>query len=105
MLCFFSVVLVYYRQASQECQVLPPFVWKMRLADQRFSLWTSIQRAYYNNFMTAFRLLKPFLLKMEVTTGEEFEEVYSDAMIELMLEDFSGIWFYLTVWGLKKHET
>jgi len=29
----------------------------------------------------------------------------SDCLIELMLEDFSGIWFYLTVWGLKKHET
>ena len=69
-----------------------------------FSSWTSIQRAYYNNFMTAFRLLKPFLLKTEVTTDEEFEEVYSNAMIELMLEDFAGIWFYLTVWGHKKHE-
>jgi hypothetical protein len=46
-----------------------------------------------------------FPLKTEVTTDEEFEEVYSNAMIELMLEDFAGIWFYLTVWGLKKHET
>ena len=41
---------------------------------------------------------------MKVTTDEEFEEVYSRAMIELMLEDFSGIWFYLTVWGHKKQE-
>lgn len=69
-----------------------------------FSSWTAIQRAYYNNFMTAFRLLKPFLLKTNVTTDEEFEEVYSNAMIELMLEDFAGIWFYLTVWGHKKQQ-
>jgi SAM-dependent methyltransferase len=69
-----------------------------------FSAWTSIQRTYYDNFMIAFRLLKPFLLKTKVTTDEEFEEVYSRAMIELMLEDFSGIWFYLTVWGHKKQE-
>jgi ubiquinone/menaquinone biosynthesis C-methylase UbiE len=67
-----------------------------------FSSWTPIQRAYFNNFMTAFRLLKPFLLKTKVTTDEEFEEVYSNAMIELMMEDFAGIWFYLTVWGHKK---
>jgi hypothetical protein len=36
-----------------------------------------------------------------MTTAEEFDELYQQALMELMLDTFCGVGFMLTVWGKK----
>jgi hypothetical protein len=38
-------------------------------------------------------------LKLGITTEEKFNQVYLQMQIETLLDDFSAIWQYLTVWG------
>jgi ubiquinone/menaquinone biosynthesis C-methylase UbiE len=55
----------------------------------------------YENFRVAYKLMQPFLIKMGVTTQDEVEQVYQQAMTEILSDRFCGIWYYLTVWGQK----
>jgi ubiquinone/menaquinone biosynthesis C-methylase UbiE len=58
-------------------------------------------QSFYQNFQIAYKLAEPFLIKMKMTTKEEFDELYNQAMAEAMLDNFRAIWYYLTVWGEK----
>jgi hypothetical protein len=58
-------------------------------------------QSFYQNFQIAYKLAEPFLIKMKVTTQEEFAELYNQAMAEAMLDNFRAIWYYLTVSGEK----
>jgi len=66
-----------------------------------FSSWTDTYDIMYQNCMVAFKLVQPFLIKMGAATPEEADELYQQMLIELMSQDFSGVWSYLTVWGEK----
>lgn len=48
-----------------------------------------------------FKLLQPFLLKMEVATQEQLDTLYEQALNEMQSEEFCALAFYLTVWGKK----
>ena len=55
----------------------------------------------YQNFKVLNRLLKPFLLQMKVTTSEEFEQLYEQALEDIESDAFCAMNFILTVWGEK----
>ena len=56
------------------------------------------------NFRYAINLVKPFYLKLGLTTEEEFEPLYNQMLAEMLAEDFSGYWMYVTVRGEKPQE-
>jgi len=56
---------------------------------------------FYQNFKVLTRLLKPFLLQMKVTTSEEFEQLYEQALEDIESDSFCAMNFILTVWGEK----
>lgn len=56
---------------------------------------------FYQNFKVLNRLLKPFLLQMQVTTSEEFEQLYEQALEDIESNSFCALNFILTVWGEK----
>ncbi len=59
---------------------------------------------FYQNFKVLNRLLKPFLLQMKVTTSEEFEQLYEQALEDIESDSFCAMNFILTVWGEKPKE-
>lgn len=55
----------------------------------------------YQDLLAGLKLLEPFLVQAKVTTEEEFEELYQQALAELMLDSFCAVGYMLTVWGTK----
>ncbi|HET9921198.1 MAG TPA: class I SAM-dependent methyltransferase [Ktedonobacteraceae bacterium] len=55
----------------------------------------------YQNSMVFFKLIQPFLINAHVTTKEEVEQLYQQALMEMQSEDFTGIFFFLSAWGNK----
>jgi len=45
------------------------------------------------------QLIKHFLLKMEVVTEEHFEALCREATIDLLSDNYCGMWYFLTLWG------
>jgi ubiquinone/menaquinone biosynthesis C-methylase UbiE len=67
-----------------------------------FSSGTEAYETMYQNCNVAFQLVQPFLLKMEIATQEEIDQLYQQMLLEMMQDDFCAIWSYLTVWGQKE---
>ena len=63
------------------------------------SAGTEAHGSMYQNSMAFYRLVEPFLLNMQVTTKEEFEELYNRMLAEALADSFRAISFILTVWG------
>jgi len=61
--------------------------------------------AFYQNFLLAYKLLQPFLIKTGVCTPEEFAQLYQQAQEDMSTKTFCGIWFYLSTWGMKGSKT
>jgi ubiquinone/menaquinone biosynthesis C-methylase UbiE len=55
----------------------------------------------FQNAMTFFKLLQPFLVKLGITTQEEVEILYQRAMKEMMSTSYCAIMFILSAWGTK----
>ena len=54
-----------------------------------------------DNTKVTFQTVMPTLVKMGITTPEEFEHVYNTALLDMLADDFSALSFYLTMWGHK----
>ena len=54
---------------------------------------------FYRNYEVFFKLTLPFLVSVGVATQEEVEQTYQQMLIEMLSEDFKGMWYLLTVWG------
>jgi ubiquinone/menaquinone biosynthesis C-methylase UbiE len=65
------------------------------------SSWTPEAEIWRQHSDTTWSLLIPFLVKSGVTTEEEMEQLRTQASIEMLSDDYSGVYFYLTVWGTK----
>ena len=63
------------------------------------SAGTEAHGSMYQNSMAFFRLIEPFLLNMQVTTQEEFEDLYNRMLAEVLSDTFRAISFILTAWG------
>lgn len=53
----------------------------------------------FQDHMTVLKLAQPFLIRCGVTTQQEVERLYQQAMAEMLADDFCAIQFLLTVWG------
>ncbi len=56
---------------------------------------------WYQNYQILYKLMEPFLFQSGVINAEEYEQLYQQAFIEMLSEDFSSVAFYLTAWGQK----
>jgi len=54
-----------------------------------------------DNIKVTFQSVMPTLVKMGITTPEEFERVYNTALLDIRADDFGALSFYLTMWGHK----
>lgn len=53
------------------------------------------------NIKVTFQTVMPTLIKMGITTQEEFERVYNTAMLDVLADDFCALGFFMTMWGQK----
>ncbi|HET9922320.1 MAG TPA: class I SAM-dependent methyltransferase [Ktedonobacteraceae bacterium] len=66
-----------------------------------YSVETEAHRGWYENFRMSFSLLQPFFIKMGVTTEPDIEKLYQQALLEMMLDNFNAVWYFLTAQGQK----
>lgn len=66
-----------------------------------YSIGTEAHASNYQNVMTLYKLLQPFFVKMGVTTQEEVNQVYQQALEEMKSKDYFGVIFFLAAWGTK----
>jgi ubiquinone/menaquinone biosynthesis C-methylase UbiE len=66
-----------------------------------YSFGTEAYETMYQNFMMGYPLLSPFLVKMGVTTKEEYDHLCDQTSVEMQKSMFRGLWFLLSVWGIK----
>lgn len=74
-----------------------------------FSSGQTAYQAMCDNFKSFFQLIQPFLLKVRGAYGEvaaippkeELDRLYEQTMLEMLQDDFAGIFYLLTVWGRK----
>lgn len=48
-----------------------------------------------------FKLIQPFLVKMQVADQQEVEQLYKQTLAECLSDDFRALWYSLSVWGQK----
>jgi ubiquinone/menaquinone biosynthesis C-methylase UbiE len=67
-----------------------------------FSYGTNAHYGCYQDYLVGFKLLQPFILKwIPEMTGQELEQLYQEALVEMQTQDFNALWFLLSVWGSK----
>lgn len=77
-----------------------------------FSSGALAHQAMYQNFRVFFKLVEPFVLKAHrafpeagLPDQEELDHLYEQMLLEMIEDDFVGIFYLLTVWGVKPPET
>ncbi len=65
------------------------------------SAGTHAYQDVYQDCVTGYKLMQPFLVKMGVTTQDEVEGIYQRMLEEQQAQDFCEVWVYLSVWGEK----
>jgi ubiquinone/menaquinone biosynthesis C-methylase UbiE len=71
--------------------------------------WSSVDysagtRAYsemVHNCQVWAALIQPYLLKMQVATQDQVEALHAQMQVEMLSDDFTGTWRFLSVWGTK----
>jgi ubiquinone/menaquinone biosynthesis C-methylase UbiE len=66
-----------------------------------FSAGTRAHNSVIEDMAVLAELLKPFLIKHQVSTREELDKIYNEITTTVDAADFYGIWFYLSVFGRK----
>lgn len=66
-----------------------------------YSAGTEAHDSIYRDLVVALKLLQPFLIKLGVTTQEEADRLYQQAVAEMLSNDFCAIAYILTVCGEK----
>ncbi len=70
-----------------------------------FSFGSPMYEQMARNYSIAFKLVEPFLLKMQLITQEDFDHLYDRALLEMLSDDFCAAWTMLTTWGGKPQES
>lgn len=65
------------------------------------SSWTPDAELWRQNTDSTWGLLIPFLVKSGVTSEEEMLQLRTQASIEMLADDYRGMSFYYTAWGIK----
>jgi hypothetical protein len=58
-------------------------------------------RGWTENVKVAVYLLRTFVIKMGLTTAEEFEKLYRQALEEMASGDFRATLFFASAWGAR----
>lgn len=73
-----------------------------------FSAGATAHQAMYQNFRVFFKLIQPFLLKARSAfpdagfpDQQELDRLYEQMLLEMIGDDFVGLFYLLTVWGIK----
>ena len=74
-----------------------------------FSSGQVANRSMYDNFKVFFKLVEPFLIKIRdsfsvtaIPSNEELDRLYDEAILDMLQEDFAGIFYLLTVLSRKQ---
>jgi SAM-dependent methyltransferase len=68
------------------------------------SIGTEDHLSQYQNIRVFLKLLQPFLIKMGVTTQEEVDRLYEQALTEMASADYCSLWYFLSTWGVKPQQ-
>jgi ubiquinone/menaquinone biosynthesis C-methylase UbiE len=66
------------------------------------STGTEAYSDFYRNSEITYQLAKTYFLNTYVTTEDEFTRLYDQMLIELLADDFCGMWHYMTALGTKE---
>lgn len=66
-----------------------------------FSSGEEAHHDFYQDYMIGGQLIRPFLLKTGVVAKDEYEQIYQQALVEMMSDEFCALWILLTAWGEK----
>lgn len=66
-----------------------------------FSFGREAHTGFTFDLKLLFKLLQPFILKMDVATQKQLDTLYEQVLDEMPSEEFCALAFYLTVWGEK----
>jgi SAM-dependent methyltransferase len=73
-----------------------------------FSMGTATHSAMYQNFRVFFKLVQPYMLKTQsafpqanIPNQEELDRLYDTTLLETLSDDFAGLFYLLTAWGVK----
>lgn len=55
----------------------------------------------YENLKVLYKLGQPFLVKMGVATQKQIDRLYEQMLIDMLSDDFCGLWYFLTVYAEK----
>jgi ubiquinone/menaquinone biosynthesis C-methylase UbiE len=69
-----------------------------------YSAGTQANGSIYKNFSISHKLIQPFLLRMGISTQKELDELYEQCFTDMLEENFSALWSFVTVWGSKGGE-
>jgi len=65
------------------------------------SMGTEEHLSQYQNFMVMLKLIQPLFVKVGITTQQEAESLYQQALEEMMESDYCAVWYFLSAWGEK----
>ncbi len=66
-----------------------------------YSTGTEAHDGMFHNWMISLKFVQPFLVKMGIATQDELDSLYQQAMAEMMADEFSALWYFVTVTGEK----
>jgi ubiquinone/menaquinone biosynthesis C-methylase UbiE len=66
-----------------------------------YSAGTEAHDGMFHDWMISLKFVQPFLIKMGLATQEELDNLYQQALAEMMADDFSALWYFVTVSGEK----
>ncbi len=55
----------------------------------------------YENLKVLYKLGQPFLIRMGVATQKQLEQLYEQMLIDMLSDDFCGLWYFLTIYAEK----
>lgn len=76
-----------------------PFLRKAYALD--FSSGTKANEGQFDNYKVVMKTVQPFLTNVGVATQSELDILYDRLLVELLSEDFRGLWYFYSVWGYK----
>jgi ubiquinone/menaquinone biosynthesis C-methylase UbiE len=66
-----------------------------------FSFGTEIHECFYKDVAIGLQLVEPLIVRMQLTTPEEWRNLVQRVLAEMYEEDFCAAWVLLTVWAEK----
>ena len=66
-----------------------------------FSYGTEAYEGFRRDAFVVFKLFQPFIVRMQVATQSELDELYNQMILEMLQDDFHGLMMPLTAIGEK----